>query len=228
MRPLPIRPYHRRKTIYFEGKWYTPLQYWQIKGFRILAVIFILTYIFVMLFPHVYVEAKGFEDILIPEAILFVSPEPSTHPTPSPLSGPVTSTPTPTQVATPTPTPTTKPTATPTPKFIPTSEIEKTIVSIFGVHAEKGIKMLKTCENSKLDPTIINKANRNGTWDVGLWQINVKPSNVEEVERLKDPVYNTKIAWQKFTAHNMKFYLWTCGHVVGDYTYVHALNAKNK
>lgn len=88
--------------------------------------------------------------------------------------------------------------------------------------------MLKKCENSKLDPNIINKANRNGTWDVGLWQINVNPADTAEVERLKDPTYNTKIAWGKFNAHNKTFYLWTCGHVVGDYTYVHALKAKKK
>lgn len=117
------------------------------------------------------------------------------------------------------------PTPTPLPKNVSQHSV-KVIREIFGEHADKGIKMLTTCENSTLNPHAINKANRNGTWDVGIWQINVDPANTEEVERLKDPVYNTQRAWAKFTSKGNTFYHWTCGYVVGDYTYLDYLRGK--
>lgn len=97
--------------------------------------------------------------------------------------------------------------------------IEK-IKTKFQEDADKAIQMLSTCENRSLSPTAINKANSNGTWDVGVFQINVDPSNTTEVEKLKNIDYNIERAFKKFISKNRTFYHWTCGYVVGDYTYL--------
>ncbi len=57
--------------------------------------------------------------------------------------------------------------------------------------------LLRAGENMAENPQAINK-NSNGSWDVGLFQINVDPKNIAEVERLKDPLYNTMRAGQIF------------------------------
>ena len=49
--------------------------------------------------------------------------------------------------------------------------------------------LIRAGENMKEDPNAVNK-NSNGTEDVGLNQVNVDPSDTEEVEKLKDPMYN--------------------------------------
>ena len=94
----------------------------------------------------------------------------------------------------------------------------------FGEDAERGITMLKTCENSTLNPFAVNW-NGNGTVDIGLWQHNLNPEDKEEWARLEDPYYSTDLAWEKFVGagyhyHTNSFYLWTCGYIVNDYTYL--------
>ena len=57
--------------------------------------------------------------------------------------------------------------------------------------------LLRAGENQAENPMAINK-NSNGTWDVGLYQINVDPNNVEEIKRLQDPLYNAMRAAEIF------------------------------
>lgn len=121
------------------------------------------------------------------------------------------------------------PSATPVPTLNPTTqkqEILKYIVEKFGDRAADAITMLNKCENHGLRTDTINKGNSNGTWDVGVFQINVDPKDTAEVEKLKDWKYNVDRAYQKFHSKNDTFYMWTCGDFVGDRTYVHALRGK--
>lgn len=103
------------------------------------------------------------------------------------------------------------------------SHIVDLIVKYFGDEAQNALKIVGTCENGKWNPTATNQ-NRNGTLDIGIFQHNVKPDNFAEIERLKNPEYNIKLAYKKFHAHNNTFYLWTCGYVVGHYTYLDRIN----
>lgn len=96
----------------------------------------------------------------------------------------------------------------------------------FGDRAEDAIRMLKECENKEFSTNVVSGKNGNGTVDVGLFQINIDPKNVEEVEKLKDYKYNIERALKKFKAKNNTFYYWTCGYVVGDYTYVDYLRSR--
>lgn len=104
-------------------------------------------------------------------------------------------------------------------------EILAEIVRVFQEDAADAITMIRKCENSSFEPDRMNTANRNGTWDVGVFQMNVNPANTEEVERLKDFRYNIKMAKKKFDAKG-SFYYWTCGHEVGHYTYVDYINGR--
>lgn len=105
------------------------------------------------------------------------------------------------------------------------------IVSKFGDSAADAITIIRKCENSTFDPTRMNKSNKNGTWDVGVMQINVDPENAAEVKKLQDYRYNIDRGYQKFLQgdggkHRKTFYLWTCGHEIGQYTYVDRLKGK--
>lgn len=105
-------------------------------------------------------------------------------------------------------------------------QIEARIHEVFGDRGNDAIKMLKTCENKSFDPKEVSPLNSNGTVDVGIFQVNADPKNTEEVEKLKDWEYNIQRAYKKFEAKKRTFYYWTCGHVVGDYTYVDYLRGK--
>lgn len=105
------------------------------------------------------------------------------------------------------------------------------LIERFGDSADDAITILNKCENSSFDPTLINKGNNNGTWDVGVMQINVDPNNTAEVERLKDYKYNIDRGYEKFKTgdggkHKNSFYLWTCGYEVGHYTYLNRLRGE--
>lgn len=90
--------------------------------------------------------------------------------------------------------------------------------------------MLETCENSTLSPTRVSGLNiqKSGrrSYDVGVWQINADESDKVEIEKLKNHKYNTDRAYAKFKAKGNTFYLWSCGHVANDRTYVDALKGK--
>lgn len=62
---------------------------------------------------------------------------------------------------------------------------------------QEAFHLLRAGENKAENPNAIYK-NNNGTWDVGLYQINVDPRNTAEVERLKNPLYNTMRAAEIF------------------------------
>lgn len=100
------------------------------------------------------------------------------------------------------------------------------LVQVFGDRADDAITMINTCENSSFSSQTINKGNNNGTWDVGVMQINVDPKNTEEVEKLKGYKYNIDRAYLKYKAHKNTFYLWSCGDRAGDYTYKMRLEGK--
>ncbi len=100
------------------------------------------------------------------------------------------------------------------------------LVEKFGDRSADAITMINTCENHALNPHAINKGNNNGTWDVGVMQINVDPSNTAEVDRLQDYAYNIDQGYKKYHAHGDTFYLWSCGDRAGDYTYKMKLEGK--
>lgn len=99
----------------------------------------------------------------------------------------------------------------------PLSESDKLrryILKVFGEEAgSRGLKMLETCENSKLNPTAINW-NKNGTWDYGVWQINQIHGYTQE--ELSDPYFNTRVAHKIYKAWGNTFSAWTCSEVVGE------------
>lgn len=111
-----------------------------------------------------------------------------------------------------------------TPKKSEKTEILAYIVEKFGDSADKAIVMIKTCENSTLDPKRMSPLNiqKNGrrSYDVGIMQINVDENDKNEQERLKDFKYNIDKGFEKFKAGNNSFYFWTCGSKVGDRTYL--------
>jgi hypothetical protein len=96
------------------------------------------------------------------------------------------------------------------------SEIEAYIHKVFGKDAERGIRMLKKCENGRLNPTAINW-NKNGTWDYGLWQINQIHNYTRE--QLADPFFNTDVAFKIFTSWGNNFSAWSCAEHAGDIPY---------
>jgi hypothetical protein len=104
------------------------------------------------------------------------------------------------------------------------------IVEKFQDDAANAITMIRKCENSSFDPRRVSGLNiqKSGrrSYDVGIFQINVDEENLDEIEKLKGWRYNIDQAYAKYKAHNNTFYLWTCGYVVGDYTYVDKLQGK--
>lgn len=107
----------------------------------------------------------------------------------------------------------------PTPVVEPTErdQIIDYIKEVFKEDSEGGLLMLRTCENSKLDPEAINW-NGNGTWDYGLWMINEVHGYTRE--ELSDPYFNTDVAYKIYQSGGDSFYYWTCGYVAGDETYL--------
>lgn len=127
------------------------------------------------------------------------------------------------------------PTQTPAPQQTLEQKILIYLVQVFGDDADKAIVMIKTCENGTFSPTRMSGVNfhKDGrkTIDVGVMQINVDVENTKEIERLKDYKYNIDRGYEKYKMgdgrkHRNSFYLWTCGHVVGDYTYVDRMNGR--
>lgn len=100
------------------------------------------------------------------------------------------------------------------------------LIEKFGDRADDAITMINTCENSTFNPSLINKGNNNRTWDVGVMQINVQPTDTQEVEKLKYYKYNIDRGYEKYKAHKNTFYLWSCGDKAGDYTYKMKLEGK--
>ena len=100
--------------------------------------------------------------------------------------------------------------------IVPADTPEGIIREIFGKDAERGIKMLRECENSTLNPEAINW-NTNGTFDFGVWQINAVHGYTRE--QLKDPRFNTKVAYKLFKAAGYSFSPWACAEIAGDRPY---------
>lgn len=113
-------------------------------------------------------------------------------------------------------TPTVVPTATPTPTPVFDNEIEQYIYEVFQEDAERGIKMLRECENGELRADAVNW-NGDGTWDYGLWQINEIHGYTQE--QLADYQFNTDVAHKIFKSRNNSFYYWTCAGSAGDKSY---------
>ena len=106
-------------------------------------------------------------------------------------------------VTTPTPTPTPVPSRAPASAQGETQTQFKYQKEIEEASRSSGISLdnfhlLKAGENQAENPSAINY-NKNGTLDVGLFQINVAADNTAEIERLKNPVYNAMRAGQIFT-----------------------------
>jgi hypothetical protein len=95
----------------------------------------------------------------------------------------------------------------------PTNSVEAYIYEVFGKDAERGIKMLKECENKSMNPYAINW-NNNGTWDFGTWQINQVHGYTQE--ELADPYFNTDVAYKIYKGRGNTFSAWTCSYVIGD------------
>lgn len=107
-----------------------------------------------------------------------------------------------------------KPTPSPSPTEKPKPTVEEYIIQVFGeVDGERGLKMLKTCENSTLNPTAINW-NSNGTWDFGTWQVNQIHGYTQE--ELSDPYFNTDVAYKIYKNAGNSFYPWTCSYTIGE------------
>lgn len=110
-------------------------------------------------------------------------------------------------------------------------EIFEYLVEKFGDHAGDAIAIIRTCENGTFEPSRVSGVNKNGTIDVGVMQINVDANNTKEIEKLKDFRYNIDRGYMKWKqgdggAHRNSFYLWTCGKVINQYTYVDRMNGK--
>ena len=97
------------------------------------------------------------------------------------------------------------------------SGIEDYIKEVFGEEeGERGIKMLKECENKSMNETAINH-NSNGSTDMGLWQVNSIHGHSQE--ELFDPKYNTRVAYEIYKRAGNSFSPWTCSYVVNERSY---------
>lgn len=84
------------------------------------------------------------------------------------------------------------------------------IKEVFGIHADKAFYLL-SCENSKLDPTVINvNTDARQSKDVGIFQINEYWQRTQE-KFLKNWKINIEIAHQLYKENGNQFNLWTCG-----------------
>jgi hypothetical protein len=95
----------------------------------------------------------------------------------------------------------------------PSDPVEAYIYQVFGDDAERGIKMLRECENKTMNPEAINW-NSNGSSDFGLWQVNSIHGYTHE--QLADPYFNTDVAYKIYQRRGNTFSAWTCSYVIGD------------
>ena len=98
------------------------------------------------------------------------------------------------------------------------------LVEKFGKDADKAIIMIGTCENStfapdRKSPLNIQKSGRR-SYDIGVMQINVDETNVEEQKRLTNWKYNIDRGYQKYHAAGDKFTAWTCSKNIGQRNYL--------
>jgi hypothetical protein len=125
------------------------------------------------------------------------------------------------------PTPTSTPTPSPTsaqvmPAPVATDpesgegKIEEMIREHFGEHAEDAFKILE-CENKTWNPKAVNH-NRNGTQDLGLFQLNNAYWGGEENF---DPETNIKKARMIFDRAGERWTPWTCAYMAGQKSYLH-------
>ena len=94
-------------------------------------------------------------------------------------------------------------------------EVKDYIYTVFGEHADDAMKVLE-CENKVLDPSAIH-INRNHSRDIGIFQLNDRYWGGDENLDYKT---NVDKAYEIFQAHDNTFYAWTCGHVLGQTTYL--------
>jgi hypothetical protein len=84
------------------------------------------------------------------------------------------------------------------------------IYQVFGDDGDNAIKLLAECENKKLNPEAVN-VNKNGSTDVGLFQIN--SIHGYSHEELFDPFFNIDVAYKIFK--NRGWSAWSCSYVLG-------------
>jgi len=94
-------------------------------------------------------------------------------------------------------------------------EIIEYIVEVFGEDAPEAFNVLY-CENRTLNPSAVN-VNRNGTRDLGVFQLNDGYHGGEENFDYKT---NIDKAYKIFEAHGKKWTAWTCSHRVDQKNYL--------
>lgn len=101
-------------------------------------------------------------------------------------------------------------------EIVETDPIRKEIREVFGDHADKAFAVL-SCENGSLNPDAVNTAGNSpeGSRDVGIFQINEYWQGVSNINFLKDPSINIRMAWNIFRRDGYSFKLWTCGRKLG-------------
>lgn len=107
-----------------------------------------------------------------------------------------------------------KPTTTPTPTS-QKQEIIDYIVEVFGEDAPDAFNVLY-CENRGLNPNAVNH-NRNGSRDLGIFQLNDKYHGGEENFDWK---LNIDKAYKIFKSHGKKWTAWTCSKRVDQKNYL--------
>lgn len=98
------------------------------------------------------------------------------------------------------------------------------LIEKFGNDSDKAIIMIGTCENStfapdRKSPLNIQKSGRR-SYDIGVMQINVDETNIEEQKRLTNWKYNIDRGYQKYHAAGKKFTAWTCASKIGQKNYL--------
>jgi len=96
------------------------------------------------------------------------------------------------------------------------AELEELIKEYFGEHSEDAFKVLD-CENKTLNPRAVNY-NRNGSKDLGLFQLNDRYWGGEENF---DPETNIKKARMIFDRAGGKWTPWTCAYRANQKSYLH-------
>lgn len=96
------------------------------------------------------------------------------------------------------------------------AELEELIREYFGEHSEDAFKVLD-CENKTLNPRAVNY-NRNGSKDLGLFQLNDRYWGGEENF---DPETNIKKARMIFDRAGGKWTPWTCAYRANQKSYLH-------
>jgi hypothetical protein len=93
------------------------------------------------------------------------------------------------------------------------------LIEKFGEDSDEAISIIRTCENKSFDPSLVSQLNiqKSGrrSYDVGLMQINVNETDLDELERLKDWKYNIDQGFKKYKASGDTFYQWSCAGAIG-------------